>query len=118
MENPTTINAAAHFSLLSGSQLSLLFIFVVDLVFLFFVVDLVFLFFVFLDLGILTPPILFYEYIHIIIGLPFLTHLKHLWLVKVDESYIKSSTEPFDDQMEINEAKVKKWLQLFNLTFT
>gem|GEM_PF-3729185 len=29
--------------------------------------------------------------------------------------YIKSSTEPFDDQMEINEAKVKNWLSLFNL---
>jgi ribonuclease J len=29
--------------------------------------------------------------------------------------YIKSSTEPFDEQMEINEAKVKKWLELFNL---
>ena len=30
--------------------------------------------------------------------------------------YIKSSTEPFDDQMEINERKVKLWLNLFNLT--
>ncbi len=30
--------------------------------------------------------------------------------------YIKSSTEPFDEQMEINEAKVLKWLELFNLT--
>jgi ribonuclease J len=29
--------------------------------------------------------------------------------------YIKSSTEPFDDQMEINEAKVKNWLSLFDL---
>lgn len=29
--------------------------------------------------------------------------------------YIKSSTEPFDEQMEINEAKVRKWLELFNL---
>ncbi|MBP1945316.1 MBL fold metallo-hydrolase [Methanobacterium petrolearium] len=29
--------------------------------------------------------------------------------------YIKSSTEPFDNQMEINEKKVHKWLKLFNL---
>lgn len=30
--------------------------------------------------------------------------------------YIKSSTEPFDDQMVIMEDKVKCWLKLFNLT--
>ncbi len=29
--------------------------------------------------------------------------------------YIQSSTEPFDDQMEINQAKVQNWLNLFNL---
>ena len=29
--------------------------------------------------------------------------------------YIQSSTEPFDEQMEINEAKVRKWLELFDL---
>lgn len=29
--------------------------------------------------------------------------------------YIKSSTEPFDEQMEINEKKVENWLKLFNL---
>lgn len=31
--------------------------------------------------------------------------------------YIQSSTEPFDEQMEINQAKVQKWLKLFNLPF-
>lgn len=34
-----------------------------------------------------------------------------------DGVYIKSSTEPFDDQMEINEEKVKKWLNIFNLHY-
>lgn len=29
--------------------------------------------------------------------------------------YLKSMTEPFDEQMEVNEDKVKSWLRLFNL---
>ena len=42
--------------------------------------------------------------------------LKELIDIKpMDGVYIKSSTEPFDDQMEINEVKVKNWLSLFNL---
>jgi ribonuclease J len=42
--------------------------------------------------------------------------LKELIDIKpVDGVYIKSSSEPFDDQMQINEAKVKNWLRLFNL---
>ena len=42
--------------------------------------------------------------------------LKELIDIKPEEGlYIKSSTEPFDDQMEINEKKVEKWLKLFNL---
>ncbi|WP_321421846.1 MBL fold metallo-hydrolase [uncultured Methanobacterium sp.] len=42
--------------------------------------------------------------------------LKELIDIKpVNGVYIKSSTEPFDEQMEINERKVHKWLKLFNL---
>ena len=42
--------------------------------------------------------------------------LKELIDIKpVDGVYIKSSTEPFDEQMEINERKVRNWLKLFNL---
>ena len=42
--------------------------------------------------------------------------LKELIDIKpVNGVYIKSSTEPFDEQMEINERKVQKWLELFNL---
>lgn len=42
--------------------------------------------------------------------------LKELIDIKpADGIYIKSSTEPFDEQMEINERKVQKWLKLFNL---
>jgi len=42
--------------------------------------------------------------------------LKELIDIKPENGiYIKSSTEPFDKQMEINEAKVRKWLDLFNL---
>ena len=42
--------------------------------------------------------------------------LKELIDIKpVDGVYIKSSTEPFDEQMEINERKVQNWLKLFNL---
>ncbi|NYB52458.1 MAG: MBL fold metallo-hydrolase [Methanobacteriaceae archaeon] len=42
--------------------------------------------------------------------------LKELIDIKPKEGiYIKSSTEPFDEQMEINEEKVRKWLELFNL---
>lgn len=42
--------------------------------------------------------------------------LKELIDIKPSEGiYIKSSTEPFDEQMQINEAKVHKWLELFNL---
>jgi ribonuclease J len=42
--------------------------------------------------------------------------LKELIDIKPEDGvYIKSSTEPFDDQMQINEAKVKRWLGLFNL---
>ncbi len=42
--------------------------------------------------------------------------LKELIDIKPENGvYIKSSTEPFDDQMEINEEKVKRWLNLFNL---
>jgi ribonuclease J len=29
--------------------------------------------------------------------------------------YLKSMTEPFDEQMEVNEEKVRSWLRLFNL---
>lgn len=43
--------------------------------------------------------------------------LKELIDIKPENGiYIKSSTEPFDEQMEINEAKVHKWLELFNLS--
>ena len=43
--------------------------------------------------------------------------LKELIDIKPENGiYIKSSTEPFDDQMRINEKKVKRWLELFNLT--
>ncbi len=43
--------------------------------------------------------------------------LKELIDIKPENGiYIKSSTEPFDDQMKINEKKVKRWLELFNLT--
>ena len=42
--------------------------------------------------------------------------LKELIDIKpVNGVYIKSSTEPFDEQMEINERKVREWLKLFNL---
>ena len=42
--------------------------------------------------------------------------LKELIDIKPENGiYIKSSTEPFDEQMEINEEKVKNWLELFNL---
>ncbi len=42
--------------------------------------------------------------------------LKELIDIKPENGiYIKSSTEPFDDQMEINERKVRNWLKLFNL---
>ncbi len=42
--------------------------------------------------------------------------LKELIDIKPENGvYIKSSTEPFDEQMEINESKVRKWLELFNL---
>jgi len=42
--------------------------------------------------------------------------LKELIDIKpADGIYIKSSTEPFDEQMEINERKVREWLKLFNL---
>ncbi|MBI4813018.1 MAG: MBL fold metallo-hydrolase [Methanobacterium sp.] len=42
--------------------------------------------------------------------------LKELIDIKPENGvYIKSSTEPFDEQMEINERKVRKWLKLFNL---
>ena len=42
--------------------------------------------------------------------------LKELIDIKPENGvYIKSSTEPFDEQMEINEEKVKNWLKLFNL---
>jgi ribonuclease J len=43
--------------------------------------------------------------------------LKELIDIKPEKGiYIKSSTEPFDEQMEIDEKKVKRWLNLFNLT--
>jgi ribonuclease J len=42
--------------------------------------------------------------------------LKELIDIKPENGvYIKSSTEPFDEQMEINERKVRNWLKLFNL---
>jgi ribonuclease J len=41
--------------------------------------------------------------------------LKELIDIKPEDGvYIKSSTEPFEDQVEINEVKVKNWLGLFN----
>lgn len=44
--------------------------------------------------------------------------LKELIDIKpADAVYIKSSTEPFDDQMAINERKVKNWLDLFNIHY-
>ena len=44
--------------------------------------------------------------------------LKELIDVKpVGAVYIKSSTEPFDEQMEINERKVQNWLDLFKIRY-
>ncbi|MDD1774470.1 MAG: MBL fold metallo-hydrolase [Methanobacterium sp.] len=44
--------------------------------------------------------------------------LKELIDVKPEDAvYIKSSTEPFDEQMEINERKVKNWLDLFSIRY-
>jgi ribonuclease J len=44
--------------------------------------------------------------------------LKELIDIKPEKGvYIKSSTEPFDEQMDIDGQKVKKWLKLFNLDF-
>lgn len=44
--------------------------------------------------------------------------LKELIDIKPEDAvYIKSSTEPFDDQMQINEEKVKNWLDLFNIRY-
>ncbi|MCE5214937.1 MAG: MBL fold metallo-hydrolase [Methanobacterium sp.] len=44
--------------------------------------------------------------------------LKELIDIKpADAVYIKSSTEPFDDQMQINEDKVKNWLDLFGIHY-
>lgn len=42
--------------------------------------------------------------------------LKELIDIKPERGvYLKSMTEPFDEQMEVNEEKVKSWLRLFNL---
>ncbi len=42
--------------------------------------------------------------------------LKELIDVKPEKGiYLKSMTEPFDEEMEVNEEKVKSWLKLFNL---
>jgi Predicted hydrolase of the metallo-beta-lactamase superfamily len=35
----------------------------------------------------------------------------------VDAVYIKSSTEPFDEEMKIGEQKVKRWLDLFGIHY-
>jgi len=44
--------------------------------------------------------------------------LKELIDIKPENGvYIKSSTEPFDEQMQIDAEKVERWLNLFNLTF-
>jgi ribonuclease J len=44
--------------------------------------------------------------------------LKELIDVKPEGAvYIKSSTEPFDEQMEINESKVQNWLALFGINY-
>ena len=44
--------------------------------------------------------------------------LKELIDIKPENAvYIKSSTEPFDEQMEINEKKVKNWLDLFGIHY-
>lgn len=44
--------------------------------------------------------------------------LKELIDVKPEDAvYIKSSTEPFDEEMQINERKVKNWLDLFNIHY-
>jgi ribonuclease J len=44
--------------------------------------------------------------------------LKELIDIKPEDAiYVKSSTEPFDDQMQINEDKVKNWLDLFNIRY-
>lgn len=44
--------------------------------------------------------------------------LKELIDIKPEDAvYIKSSTEPFDEQMEINERKVKNWLDLFGIRY-
>lgn len=44
--------------------------------------------------------------------------LKELIDIKPEGAvYIKSSTEPFDEQMEINERKVQNWLDLFNIRY-
>lgn len=44
--------------------------------------------------------------------------LKELIDIKPEDAvYIKSSTEPFDEQMEINERKVKNWLDLFGIHY-
>jgi ribonuclease J len=42
--------------------------------------------------------------------------LKELIDIKPEKGiYLKSMTEPFDEEMEVNEEKVKSWLKLFNL---
>jgi ribonuclease J len=42
--------------------------------------------------------------------------LKELIDIKPQQGiYLKSSTEPFDDQMQVSEEKVRNWLKLFNL---
>lgn len=44
--------------------------------------------------------------------------LKELIDIKPEDAvYIKSSTEPFDDQMEINERKVENWLKHFGIRY-
>ncbi len=44
--------------------------------------------------------------------------LKELIDIKPEDAvYIKSSTEPFDEQMEINERKVKNWLDSFGIHY-
>lgn len=44
--------------------------------------------------------------------------LKELIDIKPEGAvYIKSSTEPFDEEMEINERKVQNWLDLFNIHY-
>ncbi|NYT18458.1 MAG: MBL fold metallo-hydrolase [Methanobacteriales archaeon] len=42
--------------------------------------------------------------------------LKELIDIKPEKGiYLKSMTEPFDEEMEVNEEKVRSWLKLFNL---